>query len=134
MAPVMVNAYPAPAQPGWFGPFFSPNCFRSWWVPVVLVGVAAALISINGAAFLSPTFFTVWSSYLPWIAFLGALAFILGVILGLVLLGALILILLGFRVMAAFLIFPTAMISLLIGGGFVVGAFLAVLAGILLIL
>jgi len=103
-------------------------------VPVVLVGIAAALISINGAAFLSPTFFAVWSSYLPWIAFLGSLAFILGVILGIVLLGALILILLGYRVMSAFLIFPTAIISLLIGGGFAVGALLAVIAGILLIL
>ncbi|MGA2971288.1 MAG: hypothetical protein ABSE39_01540 [Candidatus Bathyarchaeia archaeon] len=103
-------------------------------MPVVLVGIAAALISINGAAFLSPTFFAVWSSYLPWIAFLGSLAFILGVILGIVLLGALILILLGYRVMSAFLIFPTAIISLLIGGGFAVGALLAVIAGILLIL
>jgi hypothetical protein len=36
--------------------------------------------------------------------------------------------------MSAFLIFPTAIISLLIGGGFAVGALLAVIAGILLIL
>jgi hypothetical protein len=103
-------------------------------MPVVLVGIAAALIAINGAALLSPTFFAVWSSYLPWLAVLGSLGFILGIMLGLVLLGALVLMLLGYKVMSAFLIFPTAIISLIIGGGFAVGALLAVLAGILLIL
>ena len=54
--------------------------------------------------------------------------------LGFVLVGALILMLLRFRVMAAFMIFPTAIVSLFIGGGFIIGAILAVLAGILLLL
>jgi len=134
MAPGMVNAYPAPAQPGWYGPFFAPDLFRSWWLPVVLVGIAAALIAINGAALLSPTFFAIWSSYLPWVAFLGSLGFILGIMLGLVLLGSLVLMLLGYKVMAAFLTFPTAIVSLLIGGGFAIGAIFAVIAGILLLL
>jgi hypothetical protein len=99
-----------------------------------MVGVAAALIFTNGAALLSPAFFAVWGSYLPWLASLGSIGFILGIMLGLVLLGALVLIMLGFRVMAAFVIFPTALVSLLIGGGFVIGAVLAVIAGILLLL
>lgn len=133
MAPTMVSAYPGAAQPGWYGPSF-PSFFRSQWLPILMVGVAAALIFTNGAALLSPAFFAVWGSYLPWLASLGSIGFILGIMLGLVLLGALVLIMLGFRVMAAFVIFPTALVSLLIGGGFVIGAVLAVIAGILLLL
>ena len=134
MAPGMVTAYPAAAQPGWYGPFFPFNFFRSQWMPIILVGIAAALIITNGVALASSTFFSVWSWYLPWVASLGSLAVILGVMLGLVLLGALVLMLLNLRVMAAFLIFPTAIVSLIIGGGFIIGAVIAVIAGILLLL
>jgi hypothetical protein len=133
MAPGMVAAYPVRAQPG-YGPFFPFRFFRSQWMAIILVGIAAALIIINGVALLSSTFFTIWSMYIPWVVFLGALGVITGVMLGLVLFGALILILLRFRVMAAFMIFPTAIVSLLIGGGFIIGAVLAVLAAILLLL
>jgi hypothetical protein len=41
---------------------------------------------------------------------------------------------LKFRVLAAFIIFPTAIVSLFIGGGFILGGILAVLGGILLLL
>ena len=134
MAPGMVTAYPGAVRPGWYGPFPAFNFFRSQWMPIILVGIAAALIIMNGVALASSTFFTTWSMYLPWVAYLGSLGVITGVMLGLVLLGALILILLNFRVMAAFMIFPTAIVSLLIGGGFIIGAVIAVLAGILLLL
>jgi hypothetical protein len=134
MAPGIVTAYPGGAQPGWYGPFFPFNFFRSKWMPIILVTIAGVLIIMNGVALVSSTFFTVWSMYIPWVAFLGSLGVITGVMLGMVLLGALILILLNFRVMAAFVIFPTAIVSLLIGGGFVIGAVLAVLAGILLLI
>ena len=134
IAPGMVTAYPPRgARPGWYGPF-PFNFLRSQWVPITLVGIAAVLIIMNGVALVSAPFFAVWTFYLPWVAFLGALGVITGVMLGLVLFGALILILLNFRVMAAFMIFPTAIVSLLIGGGFIIGAVLAVLAGILLLL
>jgi hypothetical protein len=76
----------------------------------------------------------VWTGYLPWVAFLGNFSFILGVMLGLILLGAVVLMVLNFRVMSAFVIFPTAIVSFFIGGGFIIGAILAVLAGIILIL
>jgi len=36
----------------------------------------------------------------------------------------------GFRVEAAFIVFPTAIISFLIGGGFLAGLIIAVLTGI----
>jgi hypothetical protein len=134
MAPPMVAAVPGRPQPGWYGPIFPFNFFKWRWLPVILVGVAAVLIMMNGVFLASATFFAVWAWYLPWVAFLGPVGIILGVMLGFVLLGALVLILLNFRVMAAFMIFPTAIVSLLIGGGFAIGAVLAVLAGILLLL
>lgn len=130
----MVAAYPGPGRPGWYGPYFPFSYFRSQWLPVTLVGIAAALIFANGIALLSPAFFAIWTSFLPWVGFLGPVGFILGVMLGLVLVGAIILMLLRFKVMAAFVIFPTAMVSFFIGGGFVLGAILAVIAGILLLL
>lgn len=96
--------------------------------------MGAALIFANGVALLSPAFFILWSALLPWVGFLGTFGFILGIMLGIILLGAVILMMLRFRVMAAFVIFPTAIVSFFIGGGFVLGAILAVLGGILLIL
>jgi uncharacterized membrane protein len=51
-----------------------------------------------------------------------------------VLAGALVMIFLGFRILAAFIIFPTAVVSFFIGGGFIVGAIIAVIAGILLLM
>ena len=96
--------------------------------------VSAILIIINAAALLSPGFWAIWVGFVPWVAFLGSFAFILGIMLGLVLFGALVMLLLGFRVLAAFVIFPTAIVSLFIGGGFIAGLLLGVLAGLLLII
>jgi hypothetical protein len=58
----------------------------------------------------------------------------LGIVLGLVLLGTVVMVYLKYKVLAAFVIFPTALVSIFIGGGFILGAILGVLAGILLIL
>lgn len=135
--PPMVSAYPiGPAPigpPALYAPIF-PHFIRWRWLPVMLVVIGAALIFANGVTLLSPAFFILWSAFLPWVAFLGAFGFILGIMLGLILLGAVVLMILRFRVMAAFVIFPTAIVSFFIGGGFVLGAILAVLGGILLIL
>lgn len=65
---------------------------------------------------------------------LGSFNFILGVVLGMVIIGAVILYMLGFKVLSAFMVFPTAIVSLFIGGGFVVGLILAVLTGIYMIM
>jgi len=92
------------------------------------------LIFANGIALLSPGFFAWWSAFLPWITAFGSFGFILGIVLGLVLVGAIIMMFLKFRVLAAFIIFPTAIVSLFIGGGFILGGILAVLGGILLLL
>jgi hypothetical protein len=133
MAPTAYPAaYPHQPTPYLVGPFFAG--FKSRWLPVFLVGLGAALIFANAVALLWPSFFVVWTAWLPWVGFLGSFGFILGIMLGLILLGAIILMLLNFRVMSAFVIFPTAIVSFFIGGGFILGAVLAVLAGIILIL
>jgi len=133
MAPTAYPAaYPHPPRAFLVSPFWVG--FRSRWLPVLLVGIGAALIFANAAALLWPTFFAVWTTWLPWVGFLGSFGFILGIMLGLILLGAIILMILNFRVMSAFVIFPTAIVSFFIGGGFILGAVLAVLAGIILIL
>jgi hypothetical protein len=111
-----------------------PMLTRFWWIPVALIGAAAALVLFNGIALLSPGFFAAWTAFLPWVAVFGAFGFILGIVFGLVLLGAIVMVFLKFRVFAAFIIFPTAIVSLFIGGGFIIGAVLAVIAGILLLL
>jgi hypothetical protein len=76
--------------------------------------VVAGLIFFNGVALLSPPLFTIWATILPWVASLGYFGFILGIVLGIVPVGAFVL-LLGFRVLAALIMLPTAIVSLLIG-------------------
>ena len=88
----------------------------------------------NAIALLSAGFTTIWGAILPWVPALGPFNFILGIILGLILFGAVIMIFLKFRVLAAFIIFPTAVMSLFIGGGFFAGGILGIIGGILLLL
>jgi len=109
---------------------------RWWWLPAAIVVFAAGLIFLNAAALLSPGF-SLWAIMwlTPWITPATVyLDFILGIILGLVLVGSIVMMVLKFRVLAAFIIFPTAILSLFMGGGFILGAVLAVIAGILLLL
>jgi hypothetical protein len=81
-----------------------------------------------------PAFYAAWVGLFPWIASLGDLGFILGVILGLVIDMGVVLYAFGFRVESAFIIFPTAIISLFIGGGFLAGLIIAVLTGIFIMM
>jgi hypothetical protein len=75
-----------------------------------------------------------WVGLFPWVAQLGSFGFILGVVLGMIILGAVFLYMLGFRVLSAFMVFPAAIVSLFIGGGFWVGLILGVLTGIFMIM
>ena len=108
-----------------------PFLLKYWWVPAALFFVAAALIGINAAALLSPVFFSAWASLFPWVIPIGYFSFILGIVLSLIIIGALALYFLGFRVLSAFLVFPSAILSLFIGGGFLVGVIFGVLGALL---
>ena len=118
-----------------YGPYPKPHVFRRYsLLSVALLLISAGLIFANAAALLSPAFFLTWISFFPWVATLGNFGFILGVVLGLVILGAVFLYMLGFRVLSAFMVFPAAIVSLFIGGGFLVGLILGVLTGIFMVM
>ena len=106
---------------------------RFQWAVVLLLLTSAALIFANAGALLWPAFFATWVGLFPWVAQLGNFSFILGVVLGMVIVGAVILYMLGFKVLSAFMVFPTAVVSLFIGGGFLVGLILAVLTGLYMV-
>jgi len=102
---------------------------------IILLSISAALIWINAEALLWwPAFYAFWIGFFPWIVQLGNLTFILGVILGLVIDMAVIAYSFGFRVESAFIVFPTAIISFLLGGGFLAGLIIAVLTGIFIMI
>ena len=101
----------------------------------MLLTISAALIWFNAEAFLLwPDFYAAWVGLFPWVAELGDLSFILGVILGLVIDMGVVIFAFGFRVESAFIVLPTAIISLLIGGGFLAGLIIAVLTGIFIMM
>jgi hypothetical protein len=101
----------------------------------VLLSISAALIWFNAELLLLwPEFYMAWAELFPWIDQLGPLSFILGVILALVIDMAVVLYSFGLRVESAFIVFPTAIISLFIGGGFIAGLIIAVLTGIFIMM
>jgi hypothetical protein len=110
-----------------------PFLVRYWWIPAALFFIAASLIAFNGIALLSPAFFSIWAGVFPWVGPLGYFSFVLGIVLGLIIIGGLVLFFLGFRVLAALLVFPAAIASLFIGGGFIAGLMIGVLASLLVI-
>ena len=117
-------------------PLKGPVIRRYSLLAVLLLSLSAILIFINADALLWPSFFAPWVSFFPWVALLGPpfnFGFILGIILSLVITGAIFLYMLGFRVLAAFMVFPAAILSFFIGGGFWVGLIVGVLTGIVMI-
>ena len=119
-----------------YGPY--PAMVRRFsWLTVALLSIVSILILANAFALLWPSFFNTWVQFFPWVVNLGppfSFGFIFGVILSIIIAGATFLYMLGFRVLAALIVFPAAILSLFIGGGFVVGLILGVLTGILMVM
>jgi hypothetical protein len=111
---------PAPASP------------RALWGFILSV-IAGILVILNAAALLAPGFYALWVGVFFWLPALGpaSLAFAIGVIIGLILVIGSILMLLGYGTIGSIVVFPLAVLSLIIGGGFVAGFVLGVLGGIL---
>lgn len=134
VGPMAAGHGPQFGLPGFFAmpfPFRFGSAFR--W-SYVIAAAAGVLIILNAAALLSPAFFAFWSSLFPWVGMLGSFGFILGIVLGILVLGAVLVMIVGHRMFGVFVIFPAAIVSLLIGGGFLAGLVLGVLAAILAIL
>ena len=136
--PPMATAYPPLAGPAAFPmyppppPAFAPAAPRALWGFILSV-IAGILVILNAAALLAPGFYAMWVGVFFWLPALGpaSLAFAIGVIIGLILVIGSILMLLGYGTIGSIVVFPLAVLSLIIGGGFVAGFVLGVLGGIL---
>jgi hypothetical protein len=111
---------------------------RSAIVGIILSIISGILVLLNSALLLVPSFYgppVNWSSIFWWLPTIGpTYAFALGVIIGLVLIMSAIIMVLGQAAIADILIFPFAVFSLIIGGGFIAGMVLGIVAGIFAVL
>ncbi len=108
---------------------------RALWA-FILTLVAGILVVLNAGALLSQSFYNMWVSAFFWIPAIDnspthGLIFVLGAIVGLVLLVGSILMVFGYGTIGSIVVFPMAVLSLIIGGGFVAGFVLGVVGGIL---
>ncbi len=97
--------------------------------------VSGILVLLNAAALLVPSFYGPpfnWSGIFWWLPNIGqGYAFALGFIIGLTLILGSIVMALGHGAVADIIIFPFAVFSLIIGGGFVAGMVLGIVGGII---
>jgi hypothetical protein len=105
---------------------------RNGLLGVILTLISGILVLLNSAALLSPSFYAFWSTIFFWLPAIGppAYAFAIGVIIGLTLIFGAIVMAMGHGAIADVIIFPFAVFSLIIGGGFIAGFILGVLGGI----
>jgi hypothetical protein len=131
MAPPMQAGFVAPFPPM----YGQPQAPRALW-GFLLAMIAGILIILNAAALLSNSFYNLWIGVFFWIPVIDpsaghGLVFAIGAIIGLILVVGSILMLLGYGTIGSIVVFPLAVLSLIIGGGFVAGFVLGVLGGIL---
>ena len=132
---------PMPGPPASFMPPFQPGYLQQPTAPRAMWGfilsmIAGILVILNAAALLSLSFYNLWTGVFFWLPVIDpspqhGLVFAIGAIIGLILVIGSILMLLGYGTIGSIIIFPLAVLSLLIGGGFVAGFVLGVLGGIL---
>ena len=93
--------------------------------------LSGILVLLNAALLLVPTFYALWSSVFWWLPSIGpTYGFVVGLVIGLVLVFGSIIMLMGNGAIADVLIFPFAIFSLIIGGGLVAGMVLGIVGGI----
>lgn len=101
---------------------------------VIAVGlslISGLLVLLNSAALLVPSFWSLWSAIFFWLPAIGpTYAFILGAMIGLTLVLGAIIMALSSGALADVIMFPFAIFSLMIGGGFIAGMLLGILGGI----
>jgi hypothetical protein len=93
------------------------------------------MIIINAAALLSLNFYNAINGIFPWIAFFGAfppwMLVAIGLVLGIIICLGAVLMILGYGTIGAVVVFPAAVISLILGGGFIAGFIIGIVGGIL---
>jgi hypothetical protein len=109
-----------------------PGLGRRGILGFVLSLIAGILVILNAAVLLSPTFWALWSGVFFWLPIIGqSYAFALGFIIGLVMVMGSIIMALRHGALADIIIFPFAIFSLIIGGGFIAGMILGIVGGII---
>jgi hypothetical protein len=94
--------------------------------------VSGILVLLNSVALLRPIFYGPLSSVFWWLPILGVgKAFALGIIIGVTLILGSIIMAFTSGVLADIIIFPFAVFSLIVGGGFIAGMILGIVGGIL---
>jgi len=139
-APPMMPA-PYPGPPAMAAPYPPPPVYFPAPAPRALWGfllsmIAGILVILNAAALLSNSFYNMWIGIFFWIPVIDpsaghGLIFAIGAIVGLILVIGSILMLLGYGTLGSIVVIPLAVLSLIIGGGFVAGFVLGVLGGLL---
>jgi len=129
--PAAPAPFVAPFPPG----YVQPAAPRALW-GFILSMIAGILVILNAAALLSSSFYSLWTGVFFWLPVIDpspthGLVFAIGAIIGLILVIGSILMLLGYGTIGSIVVFPLAVLSLIIGGGFVAGFVLGVLGGIL---
>jgi hypothetical protein len=112
--------------------YMQPTAPRALW-GFILSMIAGILVILNAAALLATGFLNFWTGIFFWLPAVGqpSLVFAIGTIIGLILVIGSILMILGYGTIGSIVVFPLAVLSLIVGGGFVAGFILGVLGGIL---
>jgi len=135
--PPPTYAAPAPPPPTYAAPPPPPPTYppaRALWGFIISL-IAGILIIINAAALLSAGFYATLAGIFPWITWFGApppwLLVVIGLILGIITCIGALLMILGYGTIGSVVVFPAAIISLVLGGGFVAGFVLGIVGGIM---
>ncbi len=150
-------AGPGPGYAPFPGPMFGPvgapmmpgAPARSLWGFIVSM-VSGILVLLNAGLLLAWQFYGgtfLWGNIFFWMCkldgyavcpipsgsttYTGNLTFVIGVIIGLILIVGSILMILGYGTIGSIVVFPMAVFSLVIGGGFIAGFVLGIVGGIL---
>lgn len=146
---------PAPAFGPVPGPMFGPMAApfmpgapaRSLWGFIIAL-CSGILVLLNAGLLMAWQFYGgtfLWANIFFWICKIdgyacplpsgstatGSFTFVLGIIIGLILVVGSILMILGYGTIGSIVVFPMAVFSLIIGGGFVAGFVLGIVAGIM---
>jgi DNA-directed RNA polymerase subunit RPC12/RpoP len=138
IAPVPTAAPPPtlpPPAPPPAPPFYVPAApARAIWGFIISL-IGGILIMLNAGALLSEPFYLWWVTMFPWVQTISPwvpwTAFVIGIVVGLIAVIGSLLMIMGYGTMGSIAVFPAAIISLVIGGGFIAGFILGIIGGIL---
>jgi len=128
--PAPPGAIPTAAPPP--TPVYPPA--RATWGFLVSL-ISGIMIIINAAALLSNSFYTWMAGIFPWITYFGPfppwMLVAIGIVLGVIVCLGAVLMIMGYGTIGSVVVFPAAVISLILGGGFIAGFVLGIVGGIL---